>query len=489
MKISFEKKIVFGFIVNIIVVVVLGLIYWYRLAKKETVPLDWLVLLLILMSLMMLTVVYIVIKRQLKARRESEISLAENRKLIQSIIDNTSLPISVKKINGEYLTINKQFAALFGLDEKSIIGKTDHDFLSKEKADAFRSTDLEAVKRGEEIKVEEIIEQNDGPHTYLSVKFPLFDANNRVFAVGSIGTDITERKNIERSLIEGEKFFMLSMDILVVASKEKFVKINPALTKVLGYSSEELLNHPFSEYIYPEDWPKTKEEIEKLQQGVSTLNFVNRWVCKDGSLKFLSWTATSDIETRTLYAIARDITEQLKLEQEEEQALNQLYESQQQLALIVDNIGDGVIVANTDKQVVLANYMAHQLFGIEDDTKIPAHFSDQFELYYPDEKTVFPSQNMPMERALAGNPTDDIDVVLYHPGLQEKRRVLLSGRPIIDQDNKVVAGVVTIKDIAEYKKLEDKLKKSEKKLRSAIGYKKDTEPGNSPKEEGNGEAD
>ena len=97
--------------------------------------------------------------------------------------------------------------------------------------------------------------------------------------------------------------------------------------------------------------------------------------------------------TKTLYAIARDITEQLKLEQEEEKALNQLYESQQQLALIVDNIGDGVIVANSDKQVVLANYMAHQLFGIEDDTKIPAHFSDQFELYYPDEKTLMIEEN------------------------------------------------------------------------------------------------
>jgi hypothetical protein len=94
-----------------------------------------------------------------------------------------------------------------------------------------------------------------------------------------------------------------------------------------------------------------------------------------------------------------------------------------------------------------------------------------------------------MERALAGNPTDDIDVVLYHPGLQEKRRVLLSGRPIIDHENKVVAGVVTIKDIAEYKKLEDKLKRSEKKLRSAIGYKKDTEPSDSSKDDENGKTD
>ena len=202
-------------------------------------------------------------------------------------------------------------------------------------------------------------------------------------------------------------------------------------------------------------------------------NFKNRWVCKDGAIKWLSWNAISDNNDGILYAIARDITTQLKLEEEEKAALKELYESEQKLNLILEKISDGVIVANIDKQVVLANNMANKLFGTEDDTKISVNLSDHFDLFFPDEKTTFPLQDLPMERALAGEITDDIDVVLSNPDSKKKNRVLLSGRPIHDSKNNVIAAVITIKDISKYKMMEDELKKTELKYRNLIGFKKD----------------
>ena len=59
------------------------------------------------------------------------------------------------------------------IGEADLKGKTNHDFLSKEIADMYRNSDLEALKAGKEIQIEEIIEHSDGPHAYLSVKFPL----------------------------------------------------------------------------------------------------------------------------------------------------------------------------------------------------------------------------------------------------------------------------------------------------------------------------
>ena len=76
-----------------------------------------------------------------------------------------------------------------------------------------------------------------------------------------------------------------------------------------------------------------------------------------------------------------------------------------------------------------------------------------------------------MERAFKGEVTNDIDVVLWNPEKQEKKRVLLSGRPLIDQNDKVVAAVVTIKDISKYKQLEEELKETESKYRQLIGFK------------------
>ena len=115
--------------------------------------------------------------------------------------------------------------------------------------------------------------------------------------------------------------------------------------------------------------------------------------------------------------------------------------------------------------------MANTLFGIKEDDKISSNFVNHFEVYFPDQKTVFPSQNLPMERAFNGEATDDIDVMLWDPNKQEKKRVLISGRPLVDQNNNVVAAVVTIKDISKYKQLEEELKETELKYRQLIGYK------------------
>jgi PAS domain-containing protein len=76
-----------------------------------------------------------------------------------------------------------------------------------------------------------------------------------------------------------------------------------------------------------------------------------------------------------------------------------------------------------------------------------------------------------MDRAFKGEVTEDIDVIIWDPEKQEKKRVLLSGRPLTDQNEKVVAAVVTIKDISKYKQLEEELKETESKYRQLIGFK------------------
>lgn len=592
MKISFEKKIFLGFIVNLLVVIASGWIFVSRLSKQRDITLEstlnWIELSLFVLSMILLTIVYFIIRAQIRAKNISQNLLSESKKLFQSIIDNTSSPIFIKKINGEYVLINKQFETLFHISNEEIIGKTDHDFLPKEVADASRNSDLEVAKVSRELKSEEIIQQEDGPHTYIAVKFPLFDSAGRIYAIGGISTDITERKKLEESLKAADKFFNMSLDMMIIAS-DKFIKINPSVTKTLGYSEEELLSKPFLEFVYPDDIEITMKEVAKLKSGALTINFQNRYICKDGSLKRILWSTSPDLSTGLLYAVARDVTELVKneeslkmadmffnmsfdilavakgdyfvkinpaftkmlgysqedmdrikfmelfhpddlevakevlsshlegnpivnfrsrflckdgsykwldwnsnidvqqgvfysvgrdvtelilLEEEQKTAINDLYDNEEKLRLIVENISEGIVVANADKKVVMANYMANEFFGIKEDDKISPNLVNHFELYFPDEKTAFPSQNLPMERALKGEPSDDVDVVLWNPNTQEKKRVLISGRPLVDQNDKVVAAVITIKDISKYKQLEQELKETESKYRQLIGFKK-----------------
>ena len=151
------------------------------------------------------------------------------------------------------------------------------------------------------------------------MKFPLFDSANRIYAIGTIATDITERKKTEQSLKAANNFFNLSIDSLVIANHTSFVKVNPSISNILGYSTSELLEKPFSSFIFSEDISRTFEEIKKLEKGENIINFKNRWVCKNGAVKWLTWNATLDKSTNLIYAVVRDITEEIELKKEAEE--------------------------------------------------------------------------------------------------------------------------------------------------------------------------
>lgn len=95
-----------------------------------------------------------------------------------------------------------------------------------------------------------------------------------------------------------------------------FKRLNPAWHTLLGWTLEELRSRPFLDFVPPDDHQATLDEMRKLDQGATTISFENRYRCKDGSYKWVQWTASPKPELKEIYAIARDVDRQKQLEQE-----------------------------------------------------------------------------------------------------------------------------------------------------------------------------
>jgi len=114
-----------------------------------------------------------------------------------------------------------------------------------------------------------------------------------------------------------EHFFELSPDLLCIAGFDGFFKkVNPAVSKLLGYTNEELFAKPISDFVFSDDRAITSQYRLQLTKSNPLLNFENRYQTKSGEIVWLSWTSMPIDDDNVIYAIAKNITHNKKLEEE-----------------------------------------------------------------------------------------------------------------------------------------------------------------------------
>lgn len=147
--------------------------------------------------------------------KELEGQVAKRTSEISSILKYTPAVVYMKDTQGRYLLVNSRYEELFGVRNETVRGKTDADFLPPEVAEQFRVNDERVLTESHSLHVEEEIEHNDGRHTYLSVKFPIYEESGTVRGVCGIATDITAAKKA------GEQLRRLSASIMANQEKER----------------------------------------------------------------------------------------------------------------------------------------------------------------------------------------------------------------------------------------------------------------------------
>jgi PAS domain S-box-containing protein len=159
---------------------------------------------------------------------------------------------------------------------------------------------------------------------------------------------------------ERNRFFDLSLDLLAVANFEGyFLRVNRAWEETLGFTAAELMAQPYLNLVHPDDRSATLASAQELSQGVMAVRFENRYRTKDGSYRWLSWSARPYDQQNLIYAVAHDITDRRRLKiaaQADKQTIDrQLAE----IEAIYRTAPIGLCFINTELQFVRINeYLA-----------------------------------------------------------------------------------------------------------------------------------
>ena len=190
-------------------------------------------------------------------------ALRDSQYLLEGVMDNSNAVIFTKNIYGRYLLVNRRFEELFHVSRASIMGMTDYDLFPKENAEAFRAFDQQVLSSGRVIEAEELVPHDDGLHSYIAVKAPLFDKAGKPYAVCGIATDITEWKRLQEQLRHSQK--MEAIGRLAGGVAHDF---NNLLAIIIGYG--EILRSALG------DQPSLLEKAEKITKAAGQAAGVTR---------------------------------------------------------------------------------------------------------------------------------------------------------------------------------------------------------------------
>jgi len=161
-----------------------------------------------------------------------------------------------------------------------------------------------------------------------------------------LGAEIRRKQQEEEMML----LFESAPEILAISDPDgHFVKVNPAFCELLGYSSEELVSRPFTDFVHPEDQAKTKSEIpEMISSERQTRNFVNRYRTKSGAVRWISWNSSEVFgEEGLVFSYGHDITEIVELQE--------LLDNASQLSRVgsweIDLINNKLFLSSTSREI------------------------------------------------------------------------------------------------------------------------------------------
>jgi PAS domain S-box-containing protein len=289
---------------------------------------------------------FYVVSQSIFTRRcleESQKVLLDKTIELDSILNSLSAMVIYKDTNNNLLNVNQSFADCMNMTREELIGKSMSEVLSPELGDQCYLGDQEVMRTGKAVvqTVEKISTINKERMCLRTSRIPIRNEKGEINRIVVSLEDVTEQTQYEERLRESEERFRMIFDFapdgiaLVDHESARFLKLNAALVKMLGYEEQEYLNKTTMQITHPDDRWITPAKIKEMEEsGSSYYELEKRYIRKNGSVIycFLSvYIIRKDGKPQYRVGIWKDVTQKKENELRLQRYARQLEESNQNL--------------------------------------------------------------------------------------------------------------------------------------------------------------
>ena len=406
-------------------------------------------------------------------------SLQDQTALIESVFANMSEAVAVLDANNRCVMLNEEARQIAGVGPELDMAdfervRTGREFYHTVDGSPCLQEDLPSARvvRGETFDNQQIFRNDPGAgRIFLSASGrPLRNPDGTLRVGIVIYRNVTKDKHTEEELRElAEKlldqrqametvFANISDGVVAVDERGRFTHYNRSAEAIMGKG-------PMG--VAPQEWPSTYGHyrsdrttpipledlaIARAMRGEETNDaemFVRSESKPDGALISVSGRPLLDADGKLKGGVItfRDITRLKEAETRLHQTAEELRKQNQFMETVFSSISDGVVVADANGQLTRANASAERMVGMGITDDGPDRWAETYGTFFPDKKTPFPSDRLPLVRAIQGESTDDVHLFIRNPYVPDGIHISVNGRPMRDTTGDLTGGVIVLRDV------------------------------------------
>src|SRR5437867_4587805 len=429
------------------------------------------------------------VQSEIAARIATEQKLRASEELFRLLLDGIKdYAVYMLDPEGRVASWNVGAARIKGYSTEEILGKHISCFYTAEDREAgmpvrtLQSAIATGRFEGHGLRV-----RKDGSTFWAHVVIlPIYDDSGKLRGFSKVLHDVTERKQVEEALRESQAqltgIIQSAMDtIITVDDQQRIVLFNAAAEKMFRCSASDAVGQSIERFIPQRFRSQHAGHIRRFgetgvtSRGMGTLGAL--WALRADGEEFQIEASISQIETRgkkLFTVIMRDISERKQAEEALRESQAELARSEQALRVqtrmfqsVLDSMDEGLVTADENGKFLLWNPAAEKILGMGAMDLSIQEWAPHYGCYLPDAATPFPTDQLPLVRAIRGEAAD-VEMFVRNPKLEQGVWIEVTGRPLKDEDGVLRGGVVAFRDVTRTKASEREIRKLNDELEQRV---------------------